>query len=214
MQEPKYGSPCVEAHVHACQDTFLDILFLSASKDEIPAAGSEKVKEELQQVKRMCDQLQTDQPLQLRYKLYDKSLQNYFSNFSFINDDHANTVYRDIVKNIFKDIWPLIYKLKMHYQRQRPWQLGELHDIKIYPTASLTSHCPSYPSMHSCAAFVLLGVCGSKFQSYYQTFFDLANDVCQSRLYMGVCLPSDIEAGKRLAHLIIAEKEFQLKYGL
>lgn len=80
--------------------------------------------------------------------------------------------------------------------------------------ASLTAHCPAWPSMHSTLGYVIGNVCGNKFPDAWKYYKDLAEDIRHSRMCMGLCLPSDVDAGQRLASIILENKEFKVKYGL
>lgn len=214
MQDFIYGMACFETKKLSEKSSFLDDMYLELTNQQLPGNNSEIVREELLQVKEFSENLVKNDETLKRYQTYDRSISQYLSGFTLQGDDNFSIRNRDIVKNVTQDIWPLIYKLKLHYQRPRPFQLSMLHSIKIYPMASLTAQCPSFPSMHSTLGYVIAGVCGNKFPDLYKYYKDLAEDIRHSRVWMGLCLPSDVNAGQLLANHILENKEFIVKYGL
>lgn len=214
QQELIYGMPCHEAKKQSELPSFLDDMFTELTLEQLPDPYSDTVKKEFRQIELLTRQLAGNDDLLRRYRIYDRSLPDYISGFTFKNDDETTTKHSNIVKDIITDVWPLVYKIKLWYRRPRPFQLAVLHNIKIYPMASLTAHCPAWPSMHSTLGYVIGNVCGNKFPDAWKYYKDLAEDIRHSRMCMGLCLPSDVDAGQRLASIILENKEFKVKYGL
>jgi hypothetical protein len=202
-----YLLPFIESH------SFLDCLFTECTAIHFPANDSDEVKGELNQLVELSEQLKTNPATQERYKTYDQSLYNYLTAFNF-NDPEENGRFAAIVKNVYEDVQPMIYKLKIHFQRPRPFQLAGAHRLKLFPQFSYSADCPAYPSLHASIAYVLCEVCGNHYPTQYKYFIDLAKDIACSRLYMGLNYASDIQAAKKISDKILANKEFILKYGL
>lgn len=212
----QYGNPTAEMMQWITKSSFLDNLFTVFSQEKFPPSESELVKEELLQVCKLMDELKKpeSQGSFERYRLYDRSLKQYVSGFTFKNDPQAEEIYKELVAQVFDDVSPLVYKLKMHHQRPRPFQLASMHAVPLYPHASFSAQSPAFPCLHSTVSLVLSFVIGNRITSTYKYFKDMANDVYHSRLYLGLCLPSDANAGRRLAEKIVTEPEFLIKYSL
>jgi membrane-associated phospholipid phosphatase len=116
------------------------------------------------------------------------------------------------MKDIHNDITPLIVKLKYSYQRIRPNQLAYMLQMRLYPYKSNFSDTPSYPSGHTIQAKVYCEVLSNKYPQYHHQLISLADDIANSRLYMGVHYPSDNKFGKYVSDLILNHPEFKTKY--
>lgn len=215
MQDLTYGTAAIEAINYSKETSFLDAIFTECTQTKLPDSGNALIKKEMGELREYTQELQKNTVLLGRYKTYDHSLMNYIlTQHSFNGDETADNQFKSTVKSLFEDIRPLVYKLKLHYNRPRPFQLVEKTNVKFHPFGSLSAHCPSFPSMHATIGYVLRGVIGNKFTDTYKYFTDLAEDIYYSRIYMGVCLRSDVEGGKNLAENILANKEFVVKYAL
>lgn len=209
-----YGNPSLDIFKLSNQQSFLDTLFLPMTETKLPDEKSDVVKKELEEIRLLNEQYLSDEYLQKRYQVIDRSLFQYIKNISFTDDDSTMLRYRDLVLNIFNDVMPLVCKLKLKYQRPRPFQLAALHHVSIYPSLSYSAQCPSYPSTHACMGAVLDNVCSNTFPQTINLFRDITGDMYHSRMYMGLCLPSDVDAGRDLAQKILDHKEFKMKYRL
>lgn len=210
-----YGLPCYEARQYSQQPSFLDDLFTDFIHIKPDMANSPEVIQELAEIKTFCEYLASNSQLMQRFRNYDQAPKSYLSDISVSENGEAKKQYLQMLNSAFDDVLPLVYKLKLHYQRPRPFQLAGLHGVKFYPYSSITAACPAFPSMHATIGAVVAGVVVQKMHKSVTKFFaDLANDFANSRMYMGLCLPSDVEAGKRLAAKILQHPEFKMKYVL
>lgn len=209
-----YGHPSADVYKVSNQPTFLDDLFTSLNALPVVDVKDESVKKQLEQVKEMHDSLAKDEFVLQRYRLFDKSIYQYIYNFNFINDDGIVAAYKSVVKSLFNDVVPLLYKLKLHYQCPRPFQLAALHKVALYPEVSASAQCPAFPSMHTCIGDVVSDVCSNTFPQAVKDLQALRDELPLSRLNMGLCLPADIEAGHQVALSILNSKEFKIKYKL
>jgi len=210
----QYGNPTAEMMQWIAKTTFLDHLFTPCTQEKFAPNESEAVKSELVQLCNLTQELVKSPDLLKRYRLYDRSLVQYVSGFTFENDAETGAIFKELTKEVFEDVSPLVYKLKLHFQRQRPFQLAAIHQVQLYPFASFSSQSPAFPCLHTTVSFVLSNVIGNRLPVTYKYLKDLADDVYHSRLYMGLCLQSDADAGRRIAEKIISEPEFKIKYGL
>lgn len=209
-----YGHPSFDVFTLSNQPSFLDAIFSEFSEQKLPQPDSSVIKKELEEIKELNDLYQKDEYLQKRYILLDRSLFQHIRNTTFVDDEHITMHYRSLVTSLFNDVMPLVYKLKLKYQRPRPFQLAAIHNVPVYPALSYSAQCPAFPSMHACLGTVLTDVISNNFPQAINLFRDIGNDMQQSRGYMALCLPSDSNAGVMLAEKILANKEFKIKYKL
>jgi hypothetical protein len=178
-----------------------------------PLNSSKATREELNSiVDYVYDFIKIEESTQKRYKNYDQDIE-----LSLVNilvhlkiADEAG----EMVSEIYGDIMPLIYKLKYHFQRPRPYQLALQYKIKLFPTPSFSSSSPSYPSAQSVLSKVICHVIGNNFPEHYNTLDQLTEDISYSRIYMGLNYQSDLEYSHYVKDLIVNDPEFKAKYNL
>lgn len=210
-----YGIAAIEAIKISQEETFLDDLYNQLITVKLPEKESSVIETELKQLKECTELLLTDETLLARYRQYDHSLDKYYNKLGFDNDTLSTAKLRNTIQQLFTDVRPLVYKLKFFYDRPRPAHFLKYHPgISFYPFGSLTANCPAFPSMHSTIGYVIAGVISVKMPDIASYFQQLAEDIYHSRMYMGVCLSSDVEFGKKIAEQILLDKEFRVKYGL
>jgi hypothetical protein len=190
----------------------VDDLFDTFKDAVVPKNDSELVKDELNEV---ADSLAVmsqpeNQNYLKRYLAYDRNLIQAISSIFKQKDIEVEELVTDIVK----DIQNLIFKLKFHIQRPRPFQLAQYYKLKLFPYKSFSAHTPSYPSGHTVQAIVILNVLGNKYPTEYQYCKDLIEDVVYSRVYLGHHYPSDNEGGREIGKAILKHPEFTKKYGI
>ena len=116
------------------------------------------------------------------------------------NLDFDKKYYEKILKESAKTI--LI--LKYHYNRPRPYQLGEFYGIEDFKIHNLDSaKTPSYPSGHTTQGYLIAHLLGKKHTGHYDNFKQLANFISNSRLMARAHYPSDCEFGKKVAEYIV-----------
>jgi len=111
---------------------------------------------------------------------------------------------KDKLKDLNKDTRTIVLRLKMKYNRPRPKDLTEYHNIKMTPEDLKTSNTPSYPSGHAFQAHLIAKVLSKKFPDYEKRFMSLANEIASNRVTAGVHFPSDSEAG-----ILLADKVYE-----
>jgi len=207
-----YGNPAHD-QLHFIKGTCLvDNLFDSFKDSIIPKNDSELVKEELNEIADCLAILSQpeNQNYLKRYLAYDRNLIQALSSIFKQKDIEVE----ELVTEIVKDVQNLIYKLKFHYQRPRPFQLAQYYKLKLFPYKSFTAHTPSYPSGHTTQAIVILNVIGNKYPTEYAYCKELIEDISYSRVYLGHHFPSDNEGGRELGKAILKHPEFTKKYGI
>jgi hypothetical protein len=220
FNEIQYGNCVAELLPYINGSSFLDHLFADCSRQfNFPANDSPHTREELNSLLEYQEQLQKNPSLQQRFFAYDENIYEWFCKQFFQTaegqkDEEKTNRYLQTIKDLFTDCLPLIYKLKMHFNRPRPFQLAGYYKLKLFPSHSFSVNSPAYPSMYSCMAAVVALVCGNHYPDMYKYFMDLKNDIAYSRLYMAANFQSDIDAGYRLAQRIGDNNEFKIKYKL
>lgn len=207
-----YGHPSADVYKLSNQSSFLDGLFTELSTLPITDVNSPIVKKELEEVKGLNDILVKDQFILRRFRMYDKEFYRHIYNIKFVDDEETTVAYQALIRSLFNDVVPLVHKLKLHYQRPRPFQLAALHHVLLYPDLSWSAQCPAFPSMHACMGSIIGHVCVNTFPQTIRYFTDMKQELSHSRVQLGHCLPSDVTAGHIVAERIMQEKEFNIKY--
>jgi hypothetical protein len=207
-----YGNPTHEQLGFIQGTCLVDDLFDTFKDAVVPNNDSELVKDELNEV---ADSLAVmsqpeNQNYLKRYLAYDRNLIQAISSIFKQKDIEVE----ELVTEIVKDIQNLIFKLKFHIQRPRPFQLAQYYKLKLFPYKSFSAHTPSYPSGHTVQAIVILNVLGNKYPTEYQYCKELIEDVVYSRVYLGHHYPSDNEGGREIGKAILKHPEFTKKYGI
>ena len=207
-----YGNPSHDQLVFIKGTCMVDDLFDTFNNSIIPKNDSELVNEELNEI---ADSLAIvsqpeNQNYLKRYLAYDRNLIQAVSSIFKQKDIDVE----ELVTEIVKDIQNLIYKLKYHYQRPRPFQLAQYHKLKLFPYKSFSAHTPSYPSGHTIQSIVILNVLGNKYPTEYAYCKELIEDISYSRIYLGHHFPSDNEGGREIAKAILKHPQFTKKYGI
>ena len=207
-----YGNPAHDQLDFIQGTCLVDSLFDTFKDSIIPKNDSELVKEELNEIAEclaVVSQPENQNYLK-RYLAYDRNLIQALSSIFKQKDIEAE----ELITEIVKDIQNLIYKLKFHFQRPRPYQLAQYYKLKLFPYKSFSAHTPAYPSGHTIQAIVILNVIGNKYPTEYQYCKELIEDIIYSRVYLGHHFPSDNDGGRELAKAILKHSEFTKKYGI
>ena len=112
--------------------------------------------------------------------------------FDIVGENKKN--YEDLIE----DINYYAMSLKMKYQRPRPYEISN----RIKSTKTKTDDTPSFPSGHSMAAHGLERALGKKYPDKKKELKEMADRISLSRMQMGSHYPSDIQAGKKLGHML------------
>lgn len=103
------------------------------------------------------------------------------------------------VKNLMKDTKPIIYALKYHYNRPRPYQVAKALDLKFYNQPLETAKTPSYPSGHSIQGILTAKYLAANYPKYATELMNIGDNISKSRLAANVHFPSDSIFGERIA---------------
>jgi len=103
------------------------------------------------------------------------------------------------VDTLMNDTKPIIYKLKYHYNRPRPFQVASAIDLKFHREPLKTAKTPSYPSGHSIQGVLVGKYLAAKYPKYSTEIMQIADDISKSRLAANVHFPSDSIFGEQIA---------------
>mgnify|MGYP003643697279 CR=1 FL=1 len=208
-----YGNPTQDQIVNLSKETFCDVLFDKLIEYKYPKNSSEATIEELNAIVDALKNLNGKDAYINRYKAYDISLKRSFIEFILKDVEEKDEIIKTI-ESIQEDINPLMIKLKYYFQRPRPYQLAEYYKLKLFPYSSISANSPSFPSGHSYQARIITEVIGNLYPQTYGLMQKIFDDICYSRLYLGLHYQSDIDVGIFCADKVLALKEFKAKYKL
>lgn len=213
LDEIVYGNPNQVQLKWLSKHSYLDGLFSELTSFTFPHNSSEATREELNSIIKKIDELKIDTEVQKRYLSYDKQLVVYLTSL-LLTDEAEMQKIKGIVTSILNDTNPLLYKLKFFFQRPRPSQLATYYKLKLFPFESFSANSPSYPSGHAYTAKIICEVLGNKYPQLYSFFEQMIQDICYSRIYMGLHFQTDIDVGIYAAEKVLDNQEFKIKYGL
>jgi len=205
-----YGNPSRYYLPYLEATSFLDKHFEALSKFTFPRNSSKATREELNKVVDYVSDVTQTPDILKRYQSYDFELERTFAHFAMKFKMDEELI--GMIDSLFDDLNPLLIKLKMYFQRARPYQLAFAYKLKLFPFRSMSSDSPSYPSGHALQAKTICYVLGNHFPEHYEFFENLSNDICYSRQYLGLHYPSDVDFSILCFETIIKDKEFKVKY--
>lgn len=209
-----YGNPTRNYLPELGRDTYLDSLLGELASYPFPNYNGQDVIDEINKLIQLTNSLESDEDLKKRYEFYDENFDRYMvdvlANLKVASRESLN----DLIQDVKSDILPLILKLKYHYQRVRPSQLSYLLTMKLYAYPSNFALSPSYPSGHAIQSKVYADVLSARFPKYHHQLQDLAKDISQSRMALGLHYESDCIFAEYVSELIVTHPEFQKKYKL
>ena len=207
-----YGNPNRTLLPYLNQESYLDSLLDELKGYDYPDNNSQFVIDEINDLITKTNSVTDNAEVQEAFKIYDTGFEKYIADtFSTVGVEEDILA---ILMEIRKDITPLIVKLKYHYQRVRPNQLACMLKMPLYVYKSLSADTPSYPSGHALQAKLYCEVLGNRYPEYYKKLQDLAQNIADSRLYMGVHYPSDCEFALYIAETVLKNADFKRKYQL
>ena len=210
LNQVTYGNPSQSLKVLLSKKGLVDSLFEEFKNADMPSNDSELTKEELNEVAEgilLLENKENDYFLK-RYKSYDRSL---IQSLTTIFKQKGIDV-EEVCTKIQDDVNPLIAKLKVHFNRPRPYQLANYYKLNLFPFDSFSANSPSYPSGHTLQACVMLNVIGSMYPAQYKYCKNIIEDISESRINLGLHYRSDNDFAFEVADKILKHKEFSKKY--
>lgn len=103
---------------------------------------------------------------------------------------------------LYSILHDLIKDIKIHYNRPRPIQIAEFHDLELTVINTNTHQTPSYPSGHVAYATLAEILLSYKYPEFSSYFKEATEKVKLARIKQGVHFPSDNEAAYSFVYKI------------
>ena len=129
------------------------------------------------------------------FKLYDQSANIGFLNF--IKNKKLN-IDTDKFNDYLHEIELINYQLKYIFNRPRPYQLGRYFNLTIKPYFAYSGNTPAYPSGHAIIGHGAYLYLKELYPQYKKELYNLAKQVENSRVNVGVHYVSDGKASEIL----------------
>tara|TARA_B100000886_G_C20409108_1_gene486183 strand:- start:1228 stop:1845 length:618 start_codon:yes stop_codon:yes gene_type:complete len=160
---------------------------------------NEPDKNEVLKLYNIYSNVSNDKKIELA-KYYDDPTKIYMNKF-FKNNPHiVDSNINKYCKYIQSITRFYIMKYKLKFNAARPFQLGNLYNIDIYPVELLTSQTPSYPSGHAGVYYALF-----KFFTKIDptnNYEDIFKNGLNSRVVSGIHFEQDNEAAIKIMNEI------------
>lgn len=85
----------------------------------------------------------------------------------------------------------ILYTIKYHYQRPRPFQFAYTQGVDFFPLISTDANSPSYPSGHAIDAYKMAYVVGKKIPEIKKEASEFSEKTAYTRIVAGLHFPSD-----------------------
>ena len=185
--ELKYGNCSAESEVVSQKVGDYDHLIERWKGVPFPANDSVEVMKELQTIQKAVTAV--DAQMLTQCLRADRDLAVY------IHERLEKRIDFKLIKRLVQMLGPSVLKLKKHYQRPRPFQLGYVLNQPVFPFASVSAHSPAYPSGHTAQARFACNMLATLYPHTKKSLEDIQQFVADSRIRMGVHYPSDNEFG-------------------
>ena len=111
----------------------------------------------------------------------------------------GDEITKDKLKPIIRETAMIVMNLKYQFNRPRPFQLMDFHEVEFEPADFKSSKTPAYPSGHSFQGTLIGQILSDLFPIYEEQFKKLGKSIGDNRVIFGVHYPSDNYAGVELA---------------
>ena len=209
IDEIKYGNPAFNNAVHMNEDSSFDSFLETFNQESFapPKNASMKTLNELVELG-MIDKIQNQEDF-MYHALIDADLTQFI--LMQIENCGIRASYNDLT-TIAHDLNPLIMKIKMHFQRPRPFQLAYYRGLNLYPQISMSANSPSYPSGHALQSYFICKLYSYKYKSKKSDLLAISDQVFESRKIMGLHYQSDNEFAKQIVDTILQNQDIVEHY--
>jgi chorismate mutase len=204
-----YGNPNREFMEFLSKKTPYDGIFELTKGYKPPKNDSEITKYELNTIAESIDEVDEDNLK--RFKMIDSNIVKYYSLFLKSKGIEGEKL-EPLLREIIDEALPLIAKIKMHYNRPRPYQLAQIFKLKLFPYHTINADSPAYPSGHVIQACLLSEVLSARYPTMSDEFSALIDVIGSSRIMLGVHYPSDNDLALFVGEMIINDEWFQSKH--
>ena len=195
-----YGYASKENSVSLNSKSIFDKYYQDFLNTPFPKNNSETTKKELLEIQKVME----ENAVNTTFNMIDKDVEN----FIFAQLDKLN-IPMDLktMGKITMQVGTIIMRLKHHYQRPRPFQLGWYHKIPVMPIGSTGAQSPSYPSGHAGQSRFLCLVLGELYPEKKENLIKLSDYIAYSRIGIGVHFTSDNAFGQAISEYLFKTKE-------
>jgi hypothetical protein len=195
-----YGYASKENSVALNSKSIFDKYYQDFLNTPFPKNDSETTKKELFEIQKVMG----ENSVNATFNMIDKDIEN----FLFAQLDKLN-IPMDLktMGKITMQVGTIIMRLKHHYQRPRPFQLGWYHKIPVMPIGSTGAQSPSYPSGHAGQSRFLCLVLGELYPEKREHLIKLSDYIAYSRIGIGVHFTSDNAFGQAISEYLFKTKE-------
>ena len=198
----QYGYPSAENGMYLNHATIFDKYFSQFKETNFPENDSIKTYNELKVIQDIMEKNFDSKSS----RVIDIDVLVFYTNQ--FNKQGLN-VSVDVLKLIIGEISPLIMRLKMFYQRPRPYQIAWLGKIEILPLGSTSALSPAYPSGHGAQSRLIGLILSEAYPDKKEFLMKITDFVADSRVAMGLHFPSDNVFGQGIAEYLFRTKEGQ-----
>lgn len=114
--------------------------------------------------------------------------------------------------NCSDELGTLIARLKIYYNRPRPYQVAYYSKQDLFPLYTINAFSPAYPSGHASQFYFVCSILSSLFPLKAKEIMETSNRISNSRIILGVHYPSDNKFGIELTKSLLQKDEIKNKY--
>lgn len=108
------------------------------------------------------------------------------------------------MQTVIDQLDPLIFRLKNHYNRPRPFQLAYYYDLDLHvPIKTTGVDNPAYPSGHALEGYVMAELLAERYPEHKVDLLKLGKHIGLSRMFVGIHYTSDYDFGRYIGKVII-----------
>ena len=208
INELTFGNPNAAQDILIREEGDFDYIANHYMNKPYPNNDGQYAQNELEEIRGEMKKLQHDKVVELSVK-FDEDLSGMLietANKCGVSNPS------NFVEELYKDINPIIMKLKYFYNRVRPYQLANILSYPLNPMPTVSAQSPSYPSGHTVQSQVFADILSFRYPDQQDMLIKFADKCSKSRMIMGVHFASDEIFGKQLSAGIIQDENFKAKY--
>jgi hypothetical protein len=128
-----------------------------------------------------------------------KSRDHVTNSFMNLVESTGLKITKDELENITKESAKIIYELKYHYNRPRPYQIAEFYGIDLNGTELDSMKTPSYPSGHAVQGYLIGEILSNMDKTNAVLYKGMGEEIAHSRILAKAHYPSDKTYGHKIA---------------
>ena len=128
-----------------------------------------------------------------------KSRDHVTNSFMDLVESTGLKITKDELENITKESAKIIYELKYHYNRPRPYQIAEFYGIDLNGTELDSMKTPSYPSGHAVQGYLIGEILSNMDKTNSDLYKGMGEEIAHSRILAKAHYPSDKTYGHKIA---------------